>query len=178
MLEILFEKTKLFERTYSLEEYAQILRGKEEDELLRLERADIDKIDLIERIILGELETKEIEAIATKIIRDDKLRRMFVFVAGSLLFFRDNAVLASTSSGALKTQEALNKIDVAGFTILSVIRKIGYFIMIFMCIIEVLRCVSNGDTKEIGKIILKYVLAFMALYLLPWLMDIVIGIFG
>jgi hypothetical protein len=51
-------------------------------------------------------------------------------------------------------------------------------VLLVMCILEVLKCVANGDTKEIGKIIMKYLLAFMVLFLIPWAFDLVIGIFS
>jgi hypothetical protein len=57
-------------------------------------------------------------------------------------------------------------------------RRIGYWVLLVMCILEVLKCVANGDTKEIGKIIMKYLLAFMVLFLIPWAFDLVIGIFS
>lgn len=35
----------------------------------------------------------------------------------------------------------------------------------------------QGDTKSIAKIMMKYALAFAALYIFPWLLDLIKGIF-
>ena len=113
------------------------------------------------------------EYIANKINNNSRLKKMFTFVAGSLLYCKSIAVNA-----APKATDAISKIDTAGVTMLSLVRTIGYWICIIMCVVEILRALMQGDTKSIGKIIIKYILAFAAFYFLPWLFDIIKGVFS
>lgn len=130
-------------------------------------------LTLNEFLEMSRLNSKPSEYIAKKINNDTKLKGMVIFVAGSLMYCKSFVVNA-----APKTVDAISKIDSAGFTMLSLVRTIGYWICIIMCVIEILRALMQGDTKSIGKIIIKYILAFAAFYFLPWLFDIIKGIFG
>jgi hypothetical protein len=146
-------------RRYTLEEYLQMVRTKEANKLAKDKIKDFG-ID---------------EYIAGKILSNPRAKRLFGFVAGSLLFMRDSIVKAAADPNSA---QALAKINKAGLTILSVLRTIGYWILLIMCVIEVLKCVASGDTKEIGKIIMKYLLAFTVLFLMPWLFDLIVGVFS
>jgi hypothetical protein len=81
--------------------------------------------------------------------------------------------LLSTLNG----DPGLDKIDKAGATILNLCRKIGYWACIIMAVIEIIRSLAQGDTKSIGKIIMKYSLGFGALFILPWIFDLIAEIF-
>lgn len=140
----------ILERKYSLEEYLKMVRTKEE---------------------MKQLGTKEY--IAKKILNDQKLKKMFAFVAGSFMYLQNGVVKAAEPS-----LKALDKINYAGGTLLTVIRTVGYWIALLMCIVEIIRCLANGDTKEISKIIIKYLLAIGAFFILPWLFDLVKAIFS
>lgn len=71
----------------------------------------------------------------------------------------------------------LSNVDKAGRILLEIVRTFGYWTCLIMGITEVIRSLLNGDTKGIGKIMAKYLLGFSSFYALPWLMDIVKGIF-
>jgi hypothetical protein len=147
-----------FSKKYTLDEYLLMVRTKEEN--IRV-RENLKNFDVEEHI-------------AKKILSNPRAKQLFGFVAGSLLFIKDTVVKAATEPSL----KGLDKVDTAGGVILSVMRRIGYWVLLVMCILEVLKCVANGDTKEIGKIIMKYLLAFMVLFLIPWAFDLVIGIFS
>lgn len=71
----------------------------------------------------------------------------------------------------------LTKVNQAGNILLTIVRTFGYWVCLIMGITEVIKSLLNGDTKSIGKIIAKYLLGFASFYALPWLMDIIKGIF-
>lgn len=107
------------------------------------------------------------ELVAKHINADNKLKKQAVFVLGSLFYVQDVVSAASD----------LGKIDKAGNTILGIVRKIGYWICIVGCIIDIIKSLMQGDTKSIAKIMMKYALAFAALYIFPWMLDLIKEIF-
>ncbi|MDU5111159.1 MAG: hypothetical protein E6248_11975 [Clostridium sp.] len=110
-----------------------------------------------------------VEGIARKIINNDRLRRMTVFVIAGLNY--TSTVLADAS-------DAGNKINEAGSTILGIVQSIGYWLCIIGCVMEILKSLMNGSSKDVGKIIIKYLLIFGSLYLMPWAFDLIKEIFS
>ena len=110
-----------------------------------------------------------LEEVAKHINRDIKLKKIATFTIANLMYCQE--VLASPSMST-------NKIDKAGSTILSICRSIGYWACLISCIIEIIKSLMQGDTKSIAKIMMKYALAFAALYFFPWLLDIIKDIFA
>lgn len=97
--------------------------------------------------------------------------------------FADPLVIDSAKQNARieaekKTQEAFTRIDIGGTMILSMIQKIGFWVCIVMCAIEILKCLFNGDNRDIMRIVIKYLMAFASLYVLPMFFDFIVGIFG
>lgn len=154
----LYDLKNAFSKKYTLEEYLQMTRTKEEK---KNTKEELKKLGIEEYM-------------AKRIISNPRAKRLFGFVAGSLLFIKNSGVKAASNPST----QALSKINKAGGTLLSVMRTIGYWILLIMCIIEVLKCVANGDTKEIGKIIMKYILAFAVLFLMPWFFDLIKDVFS
>lgn len=110
-----------------------------------------------------------LESLARRILNDDRLRRMTVFTIASLNY---------TSEVLADTAEAFGKIDRGGIVILGAIQRVAYWLCIISCVMEILKTVMNGSTKDVGKIMLKYILVFMSLYLMPWLFDLIREIFA
>jgi hypothetical protein len=96
-----------------------------------------------------------------------KLKKLFVITLGSLLFL-------NIKVNALPTDQ----IDKGGSTILTVVRHLGYWGCIIACTLEIIRTVLQGDTKSVGKCIAKYSISYGALYLLPWILDLIKSIFS
>lgn len=65
------------------------------------------------------------------------------------------------------------KIDTLGAMILSLLRTLGYWACILMCVYEVVKSITNGEVRDIGKVSVKYVVAFMVLYLFPMALDLI-----
>lgn len=71
----------------------------------------------------------------------------------------------------------LGKVDEVGLIFLSVVKKIGYWGCIIMCLVEILRCIGGGDYRKVGGVIAKYLVIMAALYGLQWAFDIIVGVF-
>ena len=110
-----------------------------------------------------------LESVATKIMNNDRLRKMAVFTIASLNYA--STVLADTA-------EAVGRIDSAGNMFLGIIQSIGYWLCLIGCIMEILKSVMNGSSKDVGKVMLKYLLIFAALYLMPFAFNLVKEIFA
>ncbi len=70
-------------------------------------------------------------------------------------------------------------IDKLGNTFLTIIRKASYWIVLAVSLTEICKTALKGgnNSSEIGKIIVKYVLIYASLFLMPWLFDVVEGAF-
>lgn len=69
----------------------------------------------------------------------------------------------------------LGKIDKLGNIFLTIVRKGGYWIVLIMSMVEISKAAMKGGNSnaEIGKIIMKNLLIYSALFLMPWLFDLV-----
>lgn len=110
-----------------------------------------------------------LESIATKIMKDNRIRKIAVFTIASLNY--TNIVLADTT-------DAIARIDSAGLMFFGIIQSIGYWLCLIGCIMEILKSVMNGSSKEVGKLMMKYILIFAALYLMPFAFNLIREIFA
>lgn len=113
---------------------------------------------------------RKMELMANRIMKDDNKRRFVTFLIACGLMIKDGLIAYAVDPSS--------KIDVAGRTILGIVRRFGYWICIIMCVAEIIKSLGQGDTKGIGKIVLKYLLAFAAFYMVPWLFDLIKELFG
>lgn len=69
----------------------------------------------------------------------------------------------------------LSRIDVLGNTFLSIVRKASYWIVLVVSLTEICKAAIKGgnSNSEIVKIIVKYLLIYASLFLMPWLFDLV-----
>lgn len=69
----------------------------------------------------------------------------------------------------------LDSIDILGNTFLTIVRRGMYWVCLIKSIIDIGKEVQKGGDNmgNIGKIIMKYVLAFASLYIMPYLFDLV-----
>lgn len=118
----------------------------------------------------GEMTYKdlELETLATKILKDGRLIK--VFVMGIALINMSNKVYADTT-------QVTGKIDEAGTMFLDVVQTIARWTCLVMCLVEITKSIMNGSTKDIGKIMFKYLLAFATTFLMPFAFDMIESIF-
>ena len=112
------------------------------------------------------------EYIATKLKKNPKVWRMAVTFMANMLMLEKVAY----ADNALGT--TVNKVNEGGFMIVTLIQTVGYWICIILCAIEILRCLLNGNNRQITESITKYIIAFGALYFLPWIFDFIKLLFG
>lgn len=105
-----------------------------------------------------------LESIATKIMKDTRLRKMAVFTISSLNYM---------SVAYAGIEEANAKVNNVGYMLFSSIQTIGYWLCLIGCIMEILKSVMNGSSKDVGKIMLKYLLIFASLYLMPFAFNLI-----
>lgn len=80
-------------------------------------------------------------------------------------------------SSIASANDGLDKIDIAGNQILTIFRRIGFWLILIKCIQELVQCALSGSSKNIGGIIVKYVVLYGAFFFVPWALRLVEGIF-
>lgn len=120
---------------------------------------------------LYEEEKNSLEAIAKRIYKDPKLKTAFTAFMGLCMYTQ--SVLASPN-----TTNAANKINSAGMTIYALAKVLGRWACVILCAFEIIKALGNGDTKALGKIVWKYIIAFAALWGVPWVFDLIEGLFS
>lgn len=71
----------------------------------------------------------------------------------------------------------LDKLDIVGNRMLKIVWRVGYWMIVIKAIIDVIKSITQGGTKDIGGIVMKYVLMYLALFAIPWLLRLVEGVF-
>ncbi|WP_027633405.1 hypothetical protein [Clostridium hydrogeniformans] len=111
------------------------------------------------------------EEFAKVVMADKKLKALTTFVMANTLMLKK----ACASSAEIAAD--LGKVDLAGGTLLTICRRFGYWVCLIMCIAEIIKSLSQGDTKGIGKIVAKYTIGFATFYFLPWIFDLIKAMF-
>ena len=112
------------------------------------------------------------EEFAGAISKNKRLLKKTVIVIGNLMFIQTNAYAAGDISVAV---DGINK---AGSTLLTLVQNFGYWGCILCCALEVLKDLMAQNTRDIGKTIGKYGVAFGTFYFLPWIFDVIKVCFG
>jgi len=92
-------------------------------------------------------------------IMSNKSTRNFIVVLLASVMYASNAFAAGKG------------VDSLGNTLLTLIRQWAYWVILIMCIVEVIRAGVSGDSKKILSIVSKYVIVFASMYLVPSLFD-------
>lgn len=92
---------------------------------------------------------------------------IFIFIMTVLLLFYTSICFAN----------GLEKIDSAGNKILTIFRRIGFWLILIKCIQELIQCAMSGATKNVSGIVMKYILIYGAFFFVPWALRLVEGIF-
>lgn len=78
---------------------------------------------------------------------------------------------------SISLANGLDKVDRAGNQILNIFRRIGFWIILIKAIQELVQCALSGGNKNIGGIIVKYIIIYGAFFFMPWALRLVEGIF-
>ena len=71
----------------------------------------------------------------------------------------------------------ISKIDDLGNKFLNTIRGGGYWIILIIAVADVIKTAMKGGKNEIGNTIIKYLLIYASLYILPLLFDMIREVF-
>lgn len=107
---------------------------------------------------------QNVEVLANKLSKNKRHKRFLITLLGLSLYFKN--VFAATKG-----------IDALGWTLLGLIRHWAYWILLIMCIVEVIKSGLNGDSKKSLPIIMKFVVIFASMYLIPVIFDAIKGAF-
>lgn len=110
-------------------------------------------------------ETNQLERMCRKILNNNNMRKIVVLLLAIGFILIDQPVFATPN---------LSGVDKLGSIFLSILQRGGYWICLIMGIKDIIcALVKGGDNfKEIGKVIMTYVVAFASLYMLPYLFDL------
>jgi len=75
------------------------------------------------------------------------------------------------------TDKSIENLDAAGYKLLYIGRHIGFWIITVVATYKVIQCALKGSRKEVGEIILTYVLIYGSMFIIPWAMKLVENIF-
>ena len=119
----------------------------------------------------GDKTTIDIKLENLGIIDSRKFQKQLIVGLGVSLFLLNNPTHVFAVD--------LGAIDTLGNTFLNIIRRVGYWIALTSALTEIIKTSMHGgnNTAEIGKIIMKYLLIYASLYLMPYLFDLVKGAF-
>lgn len=104
------------------------------------------------------MSNEKVEILASKLSKTKRTRRFIVTLLGLSLYC--GKVFAATSP-----------IDKLGLTLLNLIRQWAKPILVVWCLVEVIRSGLAGDAKKTLPILMKYVIIFASMYLIPEIFD-------
>ena len=104
------------------------------------------------------------EVLATKLVKNNRMRKFTVTLLGLCLYFKT-------------VYAAAKGIDSLGWTLLGLVRHWAYWILLIWCIVDVIKSGLSGESKKTLPIILKYVIIFASMYLIPSIFDAIKGAF-
>jgi len=102
----------------------------------------------------------EVETFTTKIMKNARFKKFTIVLMGMSLYFKD--VFASTKG-----------IDGLGWTLLGLVRDYAYWVLLLWCIVEVIKSGVGGESKKTLSIVMRFVIIFASMYLLPNLFNVI-----
>lgn len=114
----------------------------------------------------GELTINEIKEINKAdsfigdLMKDKRISKLLIFTTACLNIAEK--VLAST-------EDALNKVDIVGRQFLGIIQRVGFWVCVIGCILEIIIAVfkKGGGKNEVLSTIFKWLIIFASFYFLP-----------
>lgn len=110
-------------------------------------------------ISINRKELRSLDKWAGKVkVNNPRLYTTLVCCIG-LLNFSSNAFADIT--------DAYARLDRGGYLALGILKKIGFWLCIICCFVEILKSFLNNDARDVWKIFFKYISVFLVLYSLP-----------
>lgn len=77
----------------------------------------------------------------------------------------------------INQENALEGVNKAGNNALNLFRGIAYWIIVIRGMLDLVTIALNGDTKQISKILMKYLAVYASLFALPYLLRLIETLF-
>lgn len=100
--------------------------------------------------------------------KDMYKRNVIVFSIATINFL--NPIVANA-------EVDITKIDDLGNRFLDVIRGGGYWIILIIAVADIIKTAMKGGKNEIGNALIKYLLIYASLYILPLLFNMIREVF-
>ena len=114
-------------------------------------------------------DSRKINKWLNKVEKNDKrLYRTLVFLIALL----NHPVVAYADMG-----EAFNRMDKLGVLVLSLLKKVGFWLCLISCILEILKSFLNSDCKDVWKIFFKYISIYSVIHFLPYAFKLISSVF-
>lgn len=97
-----------------------------------------------------------------------------------VLVFTISSVGLATNKVYANINEGLEKTDAFGEQLLTIVQRVGFWVAVIGCLVEILVSVfkKGGGQKEIINIVFKWLLIFASFYIVPALFRYVIEYFA
>ena len=105
-----------------------------------------------------------------KILKNKSFQKTIILIgATSIMILKPNCCFATGTS----------KIDKAGNMFLEIVKHAGYWIILIVGICNIIKtATTTNNSSDILKVIIKYILIYSSLFILPWGFDLVEGVFS
>jgi len=114
-----------------------------------------------------------IEKFANYILKNNRLTKVVVVaLAVTIMILNWNM-----SHLAIATVANGKGIDILGNKLLGLFKLYGKWILLVVCSLESIKSGVNGDSKKILSIVVKYLLIYLSLFLVPELFDMITASF-
>ncbi|MGV3076425.1 hypothetical protein ACEE21_15205 [Clostridium baratii] len=122
----------------------------------------------------GEFDRKELRKVNNWIrnveINNKPLYRTLVFTVALINY----SVVAFAEPNV---QATFSKIDKLGYAGLSILKKIGFWLCLICCFVEILKSFINSDARDVWKIFFKYITIYLVLHFLPYAFQLISSAF-
>ena len=111
----------------------------------------------------------DMESFTGKILKNHRLTKIAVVLLASANIILTKAM----DSVSIETVANGKAIDVLGNKLLGLFQYYGHWILLIMCVLECIKSGINGDSKKILAIVVKFLLIYTSLFLVPQLFDMI-----
>lgn len=122
----------------------------------------------------NEQELKKLDKLAIIAEHNKHLKVAIMIFLANLFYISEKVGSAVVYAAAT---DPFSKINLLGMRFLGIAQVFGYWICIIMCVVDIIKSLMQGDAKGAGKIFVKYLIAFIALFGVKYAFDEVKTIF-
>lgn len=122
----------------------------------------------------SEQELKKLDKLAIMAEHNKHLKVAIMIFISNLFYISEKIGSAVVYVAAT---DPFSKINLLGMRFLGIAQVFGYWICIIMCVVDIIKSLMQGDAKGAGKVFVKYLIAFIALFGVKYAFDEVKTIF-